>query len=449
MLVAGYIRVSALGGRDAESESFISVREQRDAIERYCAAKRWDLVWPVQPDLDVSGGKMVRKGLDGILSRIEAKELDGMVVAYPSRFSRTVFGALEVLERVEAAGGMVASADGTLDTSTDVGKMVTNLMLNFAEFELNRIREGWRAAKSRAVGRGVHIGRTPYGYQRDAEGRLTPDPETAPKVREAFEMRVARRPWQEIADHLGVASHSTVRKMIHTPVYLGRITAGARGETFTLEGSHEPLVALDLWERAQDTDEPIRNGTHAEIGLLKSRVFCASCGKKMQVIARSGSPYTSYACRYGKCERPSSIMLPKLDAWVEDQLAEGLRTPGHPAVRVAEEREDYDVAKANLEAARLDLDNWVKATMGMDVAMIRAGIEQRQEAIATARKILAETTNPDEGEHQLVDYDRHIRRLPVQERRDFIRQFVAAVTVAPPVSSKVSPVESRATITWR
>jgi hypothetical protein len=42
-----------------------------------------------------------------------------------------------------------------------------NSFMNNAELFLNRIKGDWATAKARAVARGVHIGPTPIGYERE------------------------------------------------------------------------------------------------------------------------------------------------------------------------------------------------------------------------------------------------------------------------------------------
>jgi site-specific DNA recombinase len=87
----GYIRVSRVGGRSGDS--FISPRVQRDAISRWAAAHGLTMdVW--HEDLDQSGGKMTRPAFDELLARIESHETDGVVVAKPDRFGRSLVGRL-------------------------------------------------------------------------------------------------------------------------------------------------------------------------------------------------------------------------------------------------------------------------------------------------------------------------------------------------------------------
>lgn len=89
----------------------------------------------------------------------------------------------------------------------------------------------------------------PAGYRKREDGRLEPDPRTAPIVAEAFRRRANREPLSAAgrflegqgvrtgADNL-VWIYSTVKRMIARRVYLGEVHAGP----WVNPAAHEPLV---------------------------------------------------------------------------------------------------------------------------------------------------------------------------------------------------------------
>src|SRR3954452_15777574 len=96
MRLDGYVRVSRVGGR--EGESFISPAVQREQIKRW-ASLRGVAIGKWHTDLDVSGGKLERPGLDAAMARIRAGKTGGLAVARLDRFSRAgVADALKVVE---------------------------------------------------------------------------------------------------------------------------------------------------------------------------------------------------------------------------------------------------------------------------------------------------------------------------------------------------------------
>lgn len=191
MKVDGYVRVSQVDGR--RGPSFISPQVQREEIEKWAAFKKVELL-SVHVDLDQSGGQTERPGLECALRRIESGETEGIVVAKLDRFSRSLTGALETIRRLDEAGGAFVSVAEGLDPTTPAGKMMMRLMLVMAEFELDRMREGWEESRRRAVERGVHLaGCPPLGYLRSEDGGLVPDPEVAERLATCFRMRAERR----------------------------------------------------------------------------------------------------------------------------------------------------------------------------------------------------------------------------------------------------------------
>src|SRR4051794_41009228 len=129
-MFAGYRRVSRVGERD---ERLRSHEYQADRIMD--AARREGVeVELLPPELDVSGGKESRKILDFVISRVEAGELEGLVVAQLDRLSRmSMSKALGILDRIESAGGRVISNAEPLDPSSPEGRFTRNTFLNVAE----------------------------------------------------------------------------------------------------------------------------------------------------------------------------------------------------------------------------------------------------------------------------------------------------------------------------
>jgi DNA invertase Pin-like site-specific DNA recombinase len=106
-------------------------------------------------DIDQSGGKLDRPGLEALLARIEAGETGGIVVARLDRMSRLgVADALKLVERITEAGGEVAAIDLGVDPTTQTGELLMTLMLALARMERRRLKAGWGVAIEHAIERG-------------------------------------------------------------------------------------------------------------------------------------------------------------------------------------------------------------------------------------------------------------------------------------------------------
>ena len=106
----GIVRVSHVGGRGGES--FVSPDQQRDRIRDACRAQGLRLVDTFE-ELDISGKRPIeqRPGLFRAVQMIEAERAEVIVVAYMDRLVRKLKVQLEVVERVERAGGEILTLD--------------------------------------------------------------------------------------------------------------------------------------------------------------------------------------------------------------------------------------------------------------------------------------------------------------------------------------------------
>ena len=101
------VRVSAQG--DRPEEHFHSPDVQLDSAKRW-ARKRRERFVAHFPEIDVSGKRPLvkRPGLLKAVEMIEAGQADHIVVAYFDRLVRSLKVQLEVIERVERAGGEIS-----------------------------------------------------------------------------------------------------------------------------------------------------------------------------------------------------------------------------------------------------------------------------------------------------------------------------------------------------
>src|SRR4051794_12750732 len=201
MKLDGYIRVSRVNGR--EGDSFISPDVQREQIERWAQLRGVEIAaW--HTDLDQTGGKLKRPGLERALARIRGGKTGGLAVARLDRFSRAgVADALKVVEEIHDVGGEIAAVDLGIDPTTPFGEFAMTLMLGLARMQRRQIADGWKEAQRRAVDRGIHIAsKPPTGYVRGDGGRLQPKPDDAPHIAEVFRRKADGASWRDLALYL-------------------------------------------------------------------------------------------------------------------------------------------------------------------------------------------------------------------------------------------------------
>ncbi|GAA5156403.1 recombinase family protein [Amycolatopsis dongchuanensis] len=223
---------------------------------------------------------------------------------------------------------------------------------------------------------GFNIGKPCHGYRakhvphpvpaKRAKGIkktfLEPDPAETPAVRKIFEWRVNERlSRRAIADRLnrdlerypppipvdpgravGHWTDSNVRDIETNPKYTGYMVWNRRGRKnrgnrinpieewiWSAEPVHEPLVDLEIWLRAQEVGQHrfgsrstsntnVRHPQTKRSYLLRTYLFCDSCGRRMNGKTRRGHAY--YVCAPKKGYVPEGHPAPG-SFWVrEDAL---------------------------------------------------------------------------------------------------------------------------------
>ncbi len=92
----------------------------------------------IHEDLDQSGGKIHRPGLDALLARIRAGETDGVIVSKLDRLSRLgVADALRLVEEITDAARSIAALDLGIDRTTPFGEFGMTIMLALARMNVN------------------------------------------------------------------------------------------------------------------------------------------------------------------------------------------------------------------------------------------------------------------------------------------------------------------------
>ena len=123
------VRVSEKG--DREDERFHSPEVQIEAARRWARDRGERLVALPFPEIDVSGRLPLsrRPGLFAAIEMIEAGRAEQLVVAYFDRLVRSLKVQLEVIERVERAGGEIFALDhGKLTNGTAAQRLSTNML---------------------------------------------------------------------------------------------------------------------------------------------------------------------------------------------------------------------------------------------------------------------------------------------------------------------------------
>ena len=316
-----------------------SIPEQTDRLKSYCSAMGWD-VFKVYTDAGFSGANTNRPALQELMRDVESHFIEKVVVYKLDRLSRSQKDTLHLIEDVLLSNGCdFVSMNENFDTSTPFGKAMIGILAVFAQLEREQIKERMQMGKDARAKQGLFHGsaNNPIGYDY-VDGLLKPNPFERVMIEKIFDMYSKGYGYSQIADALndaGLYHHETslwrrkvVRHVISSKVYIGMIPH--RGQW--LEGSHEPLISKELWDRCealrlQKADNPVRNrGTSSSY--LSGLLTCAHCGGKYAKLSKkrqlkSGAKnYTTYICNSRSKRTPELVVDPhcKNKIWKMDEL---------------------------------------------------------------------------------------------------------------------------------
>ena len=249
----GYIRVST----DEQAESGFSLGAQREAIAAFAKSQGYELV-DLIADPGVSGATdpATRPGFSQVLGLAQAGAFSVLLVWRFDRLARHLAYAVTTTDRLlQACDVAVRSVTEPLDTTTGLGQVIFSVLAGMAQMEKAAITERTLMGKRAKAERGGFTGgRVPYGYQRDKQGGIIPEPNEAGVVEQIFAWAKHGHGAKWIARRLtmkGIPTRSekpwawqTVQGILDNPRYSGRAEYYFAGDAKPIEApaAHAALI---------------------------------------------------------------------------------------------------------------------------------------------------------------------------------------------------------------
>lgn len=283
------------GKGSAENDSN-SIQNQRALLTEYAHSHGWE-IYEIYIDDDYSGADRSRPAFKRMLHAAEEKRFDIILCKTQSRFSRE----LEVVERYinrlfPQWGIRFLSLVDNADSANEDNLLLRQINGIMDEHYLAELSKNIRSVLTHRRKNGFHIGSFAlYGYKKnpDRRGHLLIDEEAAAVVREVFTLfsqgygktAIARmlnergipnpteyKRLQGIRYRQPKGKGSTLWKyfaisnMLTNEIYIGNMVQGKYGsisyktkqnkprpkeEWIRTEGTHEPIIEQELWERVQ------------------------------------------------------------------------------------------------------------------------------------------------------------------------------------------------------
>lgn len=188
--VAVYLRVSTTEqadkyGLDLQRRNILNFLEYQK--DKYTLDRKRH----IYEDINCSGASAIedREGLTRLFEDAKKGEFDVVCVWKIDRFFRKILFLLEAMEELSILKiSFISSSEPGIDTSSMMGKFMIGLLGILAELERNNILERTMEGKISAANAGRWLGgkSMPYGYDPNAEGKMTVCEEEAEMVRRIF-----------------------------------------------------------------------------------------------------------------------------------------------------------------------------------------------------------------------------------------------------------------------
>ncbi len=369
MKAAIYCRLSEEDrNKQSETDDSCSIQNQKAMLLQYTMEQGWEL-YNIYSDDDYTGSDRRRPEFNRLLRDAEQHKFDIVLCKTQSRFTRE----LELVEKYihglfPVWGIRFISIVDNADTANKGNKKSRQINGLVNEWYLEDMSENIRSVLINRRKNGFHIGAFAlYGYKKDPEqkGHLIVDEEAAAVVREVFALfaqgygktAIARmlndrgipnpteykrlhglRYRQPKMKNSTLWTYSAISDMLTNEIYIGNLVQGKYGsvsyktkqnrprpksEWYIVEGTHEPIVGRELWDRVQAlTAQKARPFAGGTIGLFAGKARCANCGYVMRSSKTHNKHYLQCPSRRVSKDActGSFISVEKLERLVLDEL---------------------------------------------------------------------------------------------------------------------------------
>ena len=386
-----------------------SIQNQKAMLREHANIMEWE-IYDIYSDDDYAGSDRNRPEFKRLIADAQARKFDIILCKTQSRFTREV----ELVERYIHGlfpiwGIRFVSIVDNADTANRGNKKSRQINALVNEWYLEELSDSIKAALSSRRKNGYHIGSFAlYGYKKDPDlkGHLIIDEEAAAVVREVFTLfaqgygktAIARilndrgipnpteyKRLQGLRYKRAPGSTGTLWKyfaisdMLSNEIYIGNMIQGKtekisyksnkyrsrpKDQWFVVEGTHEPIIGLDLWDRVQkrivENAKPFSTGM---IGIFSKKARCADCGYVLRSSKSGGRRFLQCPNRHvskNACQG-AFISEDKLERLVITELN-----------RLSDEYLDMDELerKVNLSQASEDRQQEIKAALFIHQKMI-------------------------------------------------------------------------------
>ena len=281
-----YTRVSSRNQADAD---YSSLETQRERLEAYCHSQENYSVFRVYEDGGYSADSLDRPALKEMLRDVREGKLKCVLTYKIDRLTRSVRDFHQLMDLFDRCGVKFVSVTQSLDTQNPMGRLLRNVLLDFAQFEREMTADRTRDKMFQRAQKGLwNGGNVPFGYAVENK-KLIINSKEADHVRFMFHRfaevpslsalrdELHRRDWDKRSGKPW--SKTEIDYILRNPIYCGLI----RFNEQRFKGEQEALIEEALYTKVQSLRRDRSHGSTklSRIFLLKGLIRCSDCGSWM------------------------------------------------------------------------------------------------------------------------------------------------------------------------
>jgi site-specific DNA recombinase len=382
----GYFRVS---DPKQTGERHSSLETQETSYLNFCKNHN---ITPINTFTDIASGRRDdRKEYRRMVDYVLQGGANTVIVKFLDRLGRNPREILRRIWELQEHGVTVVATDE--DISEEIVLMVKAWG---AGAESKKNSERVRANMGTAIGKGIHVGRSPYGLKaiKDIKGGSVTvhwelDPEQAPIVREMYKLAVEENlGYKSIADKLTGKGYKasggrpfaayTVERILSNPALMGTLVYGRKPRKGNPEmklvevpNFFPAILTPEEWQRLKERrtirGEAPRGKAHASEYLLSGIAKCGHCGGPMVGkvgYSYKGKQYRNYYCSRATkskalCSTYNGHTASKLEQAILqylDGFSDPLKVRQYLAMTEKQDTEKYEVELKTVEKRLHELE---------------------------------------------------------------------------------------------